>query len=675
MFLPRSWSSVRVVCRPACATIRHLTLRPTLRLPLCATTPSIQPTNRAIHTRVLTRHAASSTSRSSGGVDLTSQFSQLWSDVGVGGSSAMVDQDQTRGEVIGCNMGICTIDGIRTAHVGACVEFFDDEQPDSPVAIGLVLSIHADFSRALILGSSEEVVQVGQHARHIKGYVPTLDVSKVPSWQGQVIDPLGRILDPHTLTPIVARPPPPLLLLDEPNDIDSTHSKEPAALPLLTYPPPPLATRATAHKFLPTGFVHIDAFHPIADGLRVGLMGCKRTGKTALTAAILGSFSQQQKKAFEASEKDDASTADDKSLPLPSSFIYVSVGQSKADVRALIDRLQRNGSLAQTTVVVATQDSGMGLQYIAPFFGQTLADYHRDHLAEDSLIVFDDLSAHGQVLSTINRVFGSNILAPNFVHAQLLERTAPLTHNASSNTALVLVETGRNDRAVEVNENLSGFVDHAIWLDPNLASKGVFPSINVSSVLGRPSARYRPHIFRALSNSLSRDVLQSERRANMAKWAGEFGLEAEEEDLPILELKDKVQVLLSQRLDVPPYTLAEQMILLRVVVKDEGKFFARVSPENVQAFQKELVRTLRDPSIDEHVKLMSKLDADVTANVRTYGNATQGPAAEEDQRLQHAVEGGDHSSASTTSTTPTIWTSIDDLLERFIDDFVRKYER
>ena len=37
-------------------------------------------------------------------------------------------------------------------------------------------------------------------------------------------------------------------------------------------------------------------------------------------------------------------------------------------------------------------------------------------------------------------------------------------------------------------------------------------------------------------------VLQSERSANQFKWAAEFGLESEEEDMAVIEYKDKLQV-------------------------------------------------------------------------------------------------------------------------------------
>lgn len=427
-------------------------------------------------------------------------------------------------------------------------------QPTEVAAWGLVVSIHRDFAKALILGGGEESVSAGMSALHVRGHVPALDVREATEdqWAGGVFDALGRRLDPGTLRPINDKLPRPLIVPDAAmvaeaaSDADAIAASQAAAaqagcFPLLSYPPPSLAARSTTHRFLPTGLLHLDAFHPVAEGLRIGIMGSKRAGKSSLAACILSSFVQQAQR-YEAEVAAAQSASGETALPpaplpTPFHFIYVCVGQSRFDTHQLIQRLERTGALARCTVVVAAQDDPMGMQYLAPFFGATLSDYFRAVHGHSSFIVYDDLAAHGHILTQINRMYGYPILAPNFIHAKLLERTAPLHEGGVSSTALVLVETSRSDRTLDVNENLAGFVDHALWLDSNLASRGLFPAINCSSVLGRPAARYRPHVLRALTNVLSTHMLASERKANTSKWAAEFGLEVEEEDEALMQFK------------------------------------------------------------------------------------------------------------------------------------------
>ncbi len=71
-------------------------------------------------------------------------------------------------------------------------------------------------------------------------------------------------------------------------------------------------------------------------------------------------------------------------------------------------------------------------------------------------------------------------------------------------------------------------------------------------------------------------VVQSERIGNAAKWAHEFGLEVEEDDIPLLRYKIKLQALFNQANSSPnsttsqlaTYTLVDQYILLQAACVD-----------------------------------------------------------------------------------------------------------
>ena len=674
--------------------------------------------------------------------------SGLWNlDVGSGegGEGLAYAATESAGQVLGVNKGIVSIDGVHTAHVGACVQFFvrDDvrgfnqahegegkerkgessrlcvnishrirfallscPQPTVVAAWGLVVSIHRDFAKALILGGSEESVSVGMSALHIRGHVPALEVRPgcEHAWAGGVFDALGRKLDPQTLQPLSPALPQPVIMPQVPaaaEDQPTTAATDRVTLPdgtvllpLLTMAAPSLAARNTAHAFLPTGLLHLDAFHPLAEGLRVGIMGPKRSGKTALAAGLLGSLSAQQRM-YEA-EVEAARAAGGAQavkdlppppLPSPLHFIYVCVGQSRFEVRALLERLSRNGALAVSTVIVAAQDDPMGMQYLAPFLGATLSDWYRSR-GESSLLVFDDLAAHGHVLTQINAMYGYPILPSQYVHARLLERIGPLlpsdpaalgTGATVSSTALVLAETARSDRDVAVNLNLGSAVDHALWLDASLASKGLFPALACGSILGRPAAKYRPHVLRALSDALCQAILASNHRANTAAWAAQFGLREElnegdagasspEEDDALIQFKDKCQLMLTQKgspsnggggsdaesagttaapaaagagIGNDPLTLAEQFVLLHALQKD-GSLLAHVSLVNVWRYRAALLGLLHGQSpaqaqasqngaVSEHLarapQLYARLQRALRMRVAKGGNSTAGDEA------------------------------------------------
>lgn len=86
-------------------------------------------------TRCIATTARRSTAQSA--ADLESEFADLWSDVSSSSSGAVdapsassseAQLQQSTGDVVGVTGGIVSIDGLKSAHVGACVEFIDQEQ-------------------------------------------------------------------------------------------------------------------------------------------------------------------------------------------------------------------------------------------------------------------------------------------------------------------------------------------------------------------------------------------------------------------------------------------------------------------------------------------------------------------------------------------------------------------
>jgi len=606
----------------------------------------------------------------------------------------------------------------------------------------LVVSIHDRLVKGLLVAgidaagqasSGDEIIEAGQVVMHRPGHLPSLDIERAMKvnegeWDGAIVDPLGRQLDPFSLKPIVQTLPP-----FKPKQVATTESassppsSSPSAAPsvpypLLSTPPPSLSARSNAYRFLPTGLFHLDAFHPLAAGLRVGVMGSKRTGKSELAAAVVNNLAKQirinseQHAALLAEPSNSSSSSSSSSSPAPSPsldcplptplrFIYVCVGQSRSDTRALIHSLRSSGALSQCTAVVANADDSLALQYLAPFYACTLADFWRNELDSHVLLVYDDLTAHGHVLNLINKVYGYPVLPPSYVHARLLERTAPLAETGASTTALVLAETGRADRSLEVSENLSGFVDHVIWLDTSLAAKGLFPAISASSVLGRPAARFRPALFRALTSRVSTFVLQSERVSNAHRWAKEFGLEQdpdEEDTRSISEFRDKMQLIMTHTPDPEPaargqveaLTLTDQFLLLYTIQHREN-MLANISPHNIFRFRKLIVQRLKETTMSmEEMEEMNK------GEVQQQQQQAQSRSLYE--ALQHEVldcmrsgmpmaaaalplPTGDmpdsnparsrSSESATDARRRAVWQRLDEMVDTFMEEFVDAYER
>ena len=399
---------------------------------------------------------------------------------------------------------------------------------------GLVLAVRRDRVVIALLseGAAAFPVSCGDRVQHVRGEVPRFPVGQ--QVQGRMLTPLGRPAD--GLAPISSSAP---------------------LLPSLSPPSPPLLQRASPSHFVSTGFKHLDFFHPLTRGLRIGLLGERLTGKTTLALDALTFMLQQQTGMY---------------------GVYVCIGKKRKEAQWLRERLQQAGVLDRVCIVFSSEADSQASQYLAPFSGCTAADWYRD-AGLHCVIVYDDLITHGAVCSGINRSMGYPALSISYIHARLLERTAAMTGGGSS-TAVCLLEAPRPERSVSVIESLVGFVDHCVYLDSHMAASSLWPAVNCSSIIGRPSARFRSPLTRSITTAMSTTMLQSERTANQYAWAKELGLhEEEEEDMDILSYREKLQLLLSQH---RPMQLHDQFLSLIAATKAN---LAAVSFDAIDRFE------------------------------------------------------------------------------------------
>src|SRR3546814_10496411 len=71
--------------------------------------------------------------------------------------------------------------------------------------------------------------------------------------------------------------------------------------------------------------------------------------------------------------------------------IYVAIGQKNSSIANVVRKLEEHGAMAHTIVVAASASESAAMQYIAPYSGCTMGEFHRDR-GEDALIIYDDLS-------------------------------------------------------------------------------------------------------------------------------------------------------------------------------------------------------------------------------------------------------------------------------------------
>jgi F-type H+-transporting ATPase subunit alpha len=103
--------------------------------------------------------------------------------------------------------------------------------------------------------------------------------------------------------------------------------------------------------------------------------------------------------------------------------IYVAIGQKKSAIARTVATLERYGQW-NTTVVVASADEPVALQYIAPYSGAAMGEEFME-TGRDALVIYDDLSKHAwayrQVSLLLRRPPGRGTRRCILFHSRLLE--------------------------------------------------------------------------------------------------------------------------------------------------------------------------------------------------------------------------------------------------------------
>jgi F-type H+-transporting ATPase subunit alpha len=166
----------------------------------------------------------------------------------------------------------------------------------------------------------------------------------------------------------------------------------------------PIPARARVTGFLETGTKMLDMLTPLAKGQRLLLLGDRLTGKT--TIAVDAVLNQSGKDCV---------------------CIYCCIGKSRSSLEKLMSTFQDHGALGYTIVMVASDSSPVGEQFLVPYSAASMAEYFSAK-GQDVLVVFDDLTKHAwsyRQLSLLMDLPPGREAYPGdifYVQSQLMER-------------------------------------------------------------------------------------------------------------------------------------------------------------------------------------------------------------------------------------------------------------
>jgi F-type H+/Na+-transporting ATPase subunit alpha len=353
-------------------------------------------------------------------------------------------QKSNVGTVLMVGDGVARVHGLDDCMMNEMLDFGNG-------VFGVALNLEEDNVGAVLLGSDAKVKE-GDVVR------TTGRIISVPTGLqmcGRVVDALGRAVDgkgeikfaDSDLRPIEGRSP-------------TVPERQPVKEPLQT------------------GIKAIDSMIPIGRGQRELIIGDRQTGKTAL---IIDTFINQK-----------LTGGGDPKNPDQVICIYVAVGQKQSTVKAVVEKLEKNGAMPYCIVVSAPASSEASMQFLSCYAGASMGERLRDE-GRHVVIAYDDLYkqalAYRQVMLLLRRPPGREAFPGDVfnLHSRLLERAAKLSKEkgGGSLTALPVVETQEGDVSAYIPTNVISITDGQIFLESSLFNAGQRPAVNAGISVSR----------------------------------------------------------------------------------------------------------------------------------------------------------------------------------------------
>ncbi len=417
---------------------------------------------------------------------------------------------EEKGQIKDIKEIIVRIDGLPTCLNGQIIDMGDGVK-------GIIMGYDEDDVLVLVLGDPGKL----KMGKEIKGISEPFEIPVSNALVGRMIGAMG---EPY----------------DQGGEIEAEKM-----VPVFR-DSPPITKRAQIDEFIPSGTKIIDMLIPLAKGQRQLILGDRMTGKTVIGVDAI--LSQKGRDVL---------------------CIYCAIGKSLANLTKVIGTLRDADALEYTTLVVATDNSPVGEQYIVPYSAAAVAEYFAAQ-DKDVLVVIDDLTKHAwayrQLSLLLERPPGREAYPGDifYVQTQLMERAGKFSddHGGGSITFLGVAETLQSDLTGFIPSNLASMCDGQIFLSSAIYAEGFRPAIDANVSLSIVGGKTQPPALKELSRSLRTDYAKFNEVVKLSKLSSGLTGEAAR-----VVAKGNVIQAVFQQMEYKPISLQEDIVLLYAVEK------------------------------------------------------------------------------------------------------------
>ncbi len=236
--------------------------------------------------------------------------------------------------------------------------------------------------------------------------------------------------------------------------------------------PPPLASQAATSEVFQSGIKVIDLLAPLAHGGKAAMFGGAGVGKTVLIMELIRTIADRYK----------------------GTSVFAGVGERSREGHELWLDLKRSGVIDRTVLVFGQMNEPPGARWRVALSALTIAEYFRDQMQRDVLLLIDNVFRFVQAGSEVSGLLGrlpsrvgyQPTLATEI--AELQERIASV--RGAAVTSIQAVYVPADDFTDPAVAETFTHLDSSIVLSRDMASEGLYPAVDPlasSSTLNDPS--------------------------------------------------------------------------------------------------------------------------------------------------------------------------------------------